>query len=249
MSNMKLYTDHSGKFQMYIPIDWQYKNPTLYNTVNDNNPQAFALYDDMLGAFQISCKPVNEHIQELIKNRKEPIQSSDTETLSFLENSISSERIEVYIFTCAVDDHYLLATYTIRNKNEKLRDKYNDELNKVRKTLSTVKFIKPEFRQKVVSLRRFNLFMASIATTIDLRNRAIQNNSFIEYVILSASSIDALLRLSIILTSQIENKNDEIDTTLLFQSESDKAIMEREIYAYFGDTHPAISVISTQCFY
>lgn len=230
MSNMKLYTDHSGKFQMYIPIDWQYKNPTLYNTVNDNNPQAFALYDDMLGAFQISCKPVNEHIQELIKNRKEPIQSSDTETLSFLENSISSERIEVYIFTCAVDDHYLLATYTIRNKNEKLRDKYNDELNKVRKTLSTVKFIKSEFRQKVVSLRRFNLFMASIATTIDLRNRAIQNNSFIEYVILSASSIDALLRLSIILTSQIENKNDEIDTTLLFQSESDKAIMEREIY-------------------
>ena len=72
--------------------------------------------------------------------------------------------------------------------------------------------------------------MASIATTIDLKNRAIENNSFIEYVVLSANSIDASLRLSIILISQIENKNDEIDTNLLFQSESDKPIMEREIY-------------------
>ena len=227
---MKLYTDHSGKFQMYIPIDWQYKNPTYYNTVNDNNPQAFALYDDTLGAFQISCKPINEHILDLIKRRKEPIQSSNDKTLLFSETPVSCEGIEIYIFTCAVDDHFLFATYMITGKEEKLKDKYNDELNKVRKTLSTVKFIKPEFRQKVILLRRFNLFMASIATTIDLRNRAIQNKSFIEYVILSASGIDALLRLSIILTSQIENENNEIDTTLLFQSESDKAIMEREIY-------------------
>lgn len=230
MNHMKLYTDHSGKFQMYIPIDWQYKNPTYYNTVNDNNPQAFALYDDMLGAFQISCKPVNEHILDLIKKRKEPIQSSDSKTLLFSETTNVSEGIEVYMFTCAVDDHFLFATYTITDKEEKLRAKYNEELNKVRKTLSTVKFIKPKFRQKVISLRRFDLFMASIAATIDLKNRAMQNNSFIEYVILSASSIDALLRLSIILTSQVENQNDEIDTTLLFQSESDKAIMEREIY-------------------
>lgn len=227
---MKLYTDHSGKFQMYIPIDWQYKNPTYYNTVNDNNPQAFALYDNTLGIFQISCKPINEYILDLIKKRKEPIQSSDDKTLSFSETSNSGKVIEIYMFTCAVDDHFLFATYTITDKEEKLKGKYNDELNKVRKTLSTVKFIKPEFRQKVILLRRFNLFMASIATTIDLRNRALQNKSFIEYVILSASGIDALLRLSIILTSQIENENDEIDTTLLFQSESDRAIMEREIY-------------------
>lgn len=227
---MKLYTDHSGKFQMYIPIDWQYKNPTYYNAVNDNNPQSFALYDDMLGAFQISCKPVNEHISKLIKVRKEPTQSSDAKTLSFSENINIFDSIEVYMFSCAVDDHFLFATYTITDKKENLRDKYNEELRKVRETLSTIKFIKPEFRDKVIALRRFGLFMASIATTIDLKNRAIENNSFIEYVVLSANSIDASLRLSIILTSQIENKNDEIDTNLLFQSESDKPIMEREIY-------------------
>lgn len=229
-NHMKLYTDHSGKFQMYIPIDWQYKNPTYYNTVNDSNPQSFALYDDMLGAFQISCKPVNEHISKLIKGRNEPIQSSDTKTLVFSENINISKNMEVYMFSCAVDDHFLFATYTIADKKENLRDKYDEELCKVRETLSTIKFVKPEFRDKVVAIRRFGLFMASLATTVDLKNRAIQNNSFIEYAILSANSIDALLRLSIILTSQIENKNDDIDTNLLFQSESDKPIMEREIY-------------------
>ena len=72
--------------------------------------------------------------------------------------------------------------------------------------------------------------MGAIATTIDLMNRAIKNESFIEYVILSANHIDALLRLAIILKCQIENKNDEIDTSLLFQSESDKPVMERQVY-------------------
>jgi uncharacterized protein YutE (UPF0331/DUF86 family) len=227
---MKLYTDHSGKFQMYIPIEWQYKNPILYNSVDGGKPQAFALYDDILGAFQISCKPINDHISNLIKTRREPIQSSNAKKLIFSEVKSVLEKTEIYMFSCAVDDHYLFATYTITDKDEKLNDKYNVELKKVREALASIKFIKPEFRQKVIALRRFDLFMASIATTIDLKNRAMRNNSFIEYVVLSANHIDALLRLSIILKYQIESKNDGIDTSFLFQSESDKPIIEREVY-------------------
>lgn len=227
---MKLYTDYSGKFQMYIPIDWHYKNPTLYNNVDDGKPHAFALYDDILGAFQISCKPVNDHISKLIKTRNEPIQSSNAKNLIFSEVKSVIGSTEMFMFSCAVDDHYLFATYTISDKDRKLKDKYNEELKKVREVLVSIKFIKSEFRQKVIALRRFDLFMASLATTIDLKNRAMKNNSFIEYVVLSASHIDALLRLSIILKYQLDNKNDEIDTKFLFQSESDKPIMEREAY-------------------
>ena len=72
--------------------------------------------------------------------------------------------------------------------------------------------------------------MASIATTIQLRNNSIKHKSFIEFIALSANHIDALLRLSIIYNDQIVNNNKEIDTTLLFQNESDKPIMEKDIY-------------------
>lgn len=228
---MKLYTDSTGKFQMYIPIDWEYKNPSLYHNNDGNQPQAFGLYGSLLGAFQISCKPVTEHIAQLINKRNEPIQSSSSTKLFFSELKTEYPKTEMYMFSSAVDDHYFFATYTISNKDESQIEKYADELLKVREVLSTIKFVKPEFREKVIANRRYDLFMASMAATIDLMNKAIKNESFIEYVALSANQIDALLRLSIILTEQLENKNDEINTLYLFQSESDKAIiMERSIY-------------------
>ena len=130
---MKLYTDYSGKFQMYIPIEWQYKNPTLYNNIDDGKPQSFALYDDILGAFQISCKPINEHISKLIKTRNELIQSSDSKKLIFSEVKSVIGKTEMYMFSCAVDDHFLFATYTITDKDEKLNEKYEVELEKVKK--------------------------------------------------------------------------------------------------------------------
>ncbi|MBS1738364.1 MAG: hypothetical protein JSS98_17420, partial [Bacteroidetes bacterium] len=46
----------------------------------------------------------------------------------------------------------------------------------------------------------------------------------------SANHIDALLRLAIILTNQLINKNEEVDLGLLFQAETDKPVMERAIY-------------------
>jgi len=224
---MKLYTDYTGKFQMLIPIKWQYKNPSFYKK-QKNVPQSFGIYGEMLGAFQISCKQVTEDISELINTRKEPVQSSD-KTLDFSElKQIAGDKV-VHMFTCAVDDHFIFATY-IYNVNNINKPEYQEELSEVRKVLSSVKFIKPQYRNKVISLRRYNLFMAAIATTIDLMNKAVENGSFIEYVALAANRIDALLRLSIILKKQIQQKNDEIDESLLFQSELDKPIMERAIY-------------------
>jgi len=227
---MKLYTDITGKFQMYIPLNWEYKNPSLYKEIESGRPQAFGTYGKLLGAFQISCKKVTEHISNLIKTRKEIIQSSNSEQLLFSEMLLAEENLENYMFSCAVDDHYFFATYILTDKKKELRKKYEEELQDVRTALKSIKFIKPEFRQIVSSKRRFNLFMTSIAATVDLMNKAHQNESLIEYVALSANRIDALLRLSIILTKQIEGRSDEIDTKYLFQAETDKAIMERKIY-------------------
>ena len=228
-TQMKLYTDFTGKFQMYIPLNWEYKNPSLYRRTEEGTPQAFGFYDKSLGAFQLSCKKVTEHIKKLIETRKEPIQSSDSKQLIFSEQFLPSDKQFVYAFSCAVDDHYFFATYIVEPQ-EPLLKKIELELEEVRKVLASVKFIKEPFRQIVITERRFDLYMSSIAAIIELKNKAIERDSYIEYVVFSANHIDALLRLSIILTNQITNKNEYIDLKLLFQSDTDKAIMERTIY-------------------
>lgn len=215
---------------MYIPVNWEYKNPSFYHDGENDLPQSFGNYRNMLGAFQISCIPINDHARDLIKKRNEPIQSSSNKTLFFSETFTKHLSDEVYLFSCAVDDHYILATYIITNKSKSRAKEYDVELSDMRKTLSTIKFIKPEFREDVISIRRYDLFMASIGATIDLMNKALENEALIEYVALSANRIDALLRLSIILSSQIVNKTDKIDTMYLFQNEKDKPLMERAIY-------------------
>lgn len=226
---MKLYTDYTGKFQMNIPINWEYKNPSLYKKTEEGTPQAFGFYDKSLGAFQISCKQVTDHIKNLISTRKETIQSSDSERLFFSEQFIPTDGQDVYAFSCAVDDHYFFATYIFK-LTKKLKKKLDTELNIVRNVLASVKFIKEPYRQIVTTQRRFDLYMSAIATIMDLKSKAIENESHIEYIVFSANHIDALLRLSIILDSQLKEKNEEIDLGLLFQAETDKAIMERTIY-------------------
>lgn len=226
---MKLYTDFSGKFQMYIPLNWEYKNPSLYRKVEEGTPQAFGFYEKSLGAFQLSCKEITEHIQLLIATRREPIQSSDSENLFFTEQLLSSDKQIVYAFSCAVDDHYFFATYIVKPKKSSLK-RIDIEIQEVRQVLSSVKFIKEPYRKIILKQRRFDLYMSSIATIMSLKNNAVDRESYIEYIVFSANHIDALLRLSIVLTDQINNRTEEIDLKLLFQSESDKPIMERAIY-------------------
>jgi hypothetical protein len=240
---MKLYTDFSGKFQMYIPLNWEYKNPSFYRKTEEGSPQAFGFYDKSLGAFQLSCKKVTEHIKNLIATRREPIQSSDSEKLIFTEQLLSSDEQIVYGFSCAVDDHYFFATYIVKPKKSTLK-RIDIELQEVRKVLSSVKFIKEPYREIILTQRRFDLYMSSIATIMALKNNAVDRESYIEYVVFTANHIDALLRLSIILTNQISNRDQEIDLKLLFQSESDRPIMERAIYHRCLD----LKIISTILF-
>lgn len=228
---------------MDIPLDWEYKNPSLYRKKNEGTPQAFGFYDKTLGAFQISCKKVTDHIKNLIATRREPIQSSDSAKLLFSEQLISTDGQNVYAFSCAVDDHYFFATYIVKPTKQNQK-KVENELKIVRDILASVKFIKEPYRQIVITQRRFDLYMSALATIMELKSKAIERDSHIEYIVFSANHIDALLRLSIILTSQLANKNEDIDLGLLFQAETDKPIMERTIYQKCLDQ----AIISTSLF-
>ena len=72
--------------------------------------------------------------------------------------------------------------------------------------------------------------MNGFAATAQLLQRAGKNGFFIEYTCLSASIIDGLLRIGLILKHQLETKTDDILDSLLYQSDEDKIISERKIY-------------------
>lgn len=213
---------------MYIPIDWQYQNPSLYKN-DPGAPHTFQLYDNPLGGFQLSCKQTTPHISEIIKNNELPIQPSELDVLEHAERVFIDKKFSTYTWMCAVDDFFVFATYIFETKRRSVK-KRKSELANVKDALDSFKLVKPQFRNIVAASRRYELFIGSIAANIDLINRAIKNQSHIELVVLVANHIDAALRLSIIYTNQIESSTDHIDTTYLFQSAMDRPIMEREIY-------------------
>ena len=47
--SVKIFTAETGKFQMRIPIEWEYKNPSLYKS-NKSVPEAFVMYDKQIDA-------------------------------------------------------------------------------------------------------------------------------------------------------------------------------------------------------
>ncbi len=128
-----------------------------------------------------------------------------------------------------MDDHYFFSTYIFKPNKNKVK-KIETESSEVRKVVASIKFIKSQYRHIIITQRRLDLFMSSIATVMQLKGKAIETGPFVEYIVYSTNHIDALLRLSVILTNQLINKNEGIDLTLLFQNEGDKPVMEKEVY-------------------
>ena len=77
---------------------------------------------------------------------------------------------------------------------------------------------------------RFESFMQGFAAAVQLSQRAVKNGSFIESVCLSASVIDAQLRIGLILEHQLKTKSDCILDELLCQADAKNIITERNIY-------------------
>ena len=77
---------------------------------------------------------------------------------------------------------------------------------------------------------KFSNYMEGMAAAGKLLSRAHENGSFVESVCLSASLIDGLLRMGLILQHQIETESLEIIPELLFQGAKDKIVSERSVY-------------------
>ena len=73
-------------------------------------------------------------------------------------------------------------------------------------------------------------FMNGFTAAVQLSQRAGENGFFIEYTCLVASIIDGFLRIGLILNYQLENKTADVLDYLLYQSDEDKIISERQVY-------------------
>src|SRR5690606_8970280 len=100
----------------------------------------------------------------------------------------------------------------------------------VEKSLSTLMCLSPDRREFAISYDRFDKFNASLAASFDLKIKAMKSNSFIELIMLSGNQIDAYLRLCVVLRLQIEEQTNLFRLEFLYQSESDRPIMEKTIY-------------------
>jgi hypothetical protein len=73
-------------------------------------------------------------------------------------------------------------------------------------------------------------FMQGFAAAVELDARAAKQGCFVECVCLTASIIDATLRMGLILKQQLDTGITDLDEELLHQGEADAAISERSIY-------------------
>ncbi len=221
---MKYFTEPKGRFVIKVPTEWQYKNIEVGH--EEVSPYSFQLYENSVGAFQISCysaeeKPIPSHVK---------IQKADTSNLEFLKSRMDGGGFNMHLWHAAVEGHLLMAKY-IYDTDKANDPKILEELNKVEAALATLILISESKRRLAIELNKYENFMASLAASYDLKWRALENKSFIEFLVIVANQIDAFLRMAIVLKKQIDNKSNEVDVSLLFQGENDPAVMERKIYS------------------
>jgi hypothetical protein len=220
---MKYFTEPNGIFVIKIPIEWQYKN--IIAGIGEVPPFSFELYENICGAFQISCyseseKAINTNIK---------VQKSNTQNLEFVERRMDGGGFNMHLWYAIVDGHSFMAKY-IYSTSKQNSKKVKGELEKAKKALSTLELVSIDNRELALEFDKYEKFMASLCASFDLKNKALKSKSPIELLVIIANQIDAYLRIAIVLKKQLTEKTDRIDTKLLYQGESDVPIMERKIY-------------------
>ncbi len=223
---MKHWTEPNGIFIVNIPIEWQYKNVVVQNGA-EKSPFSFVPYENEneLGCFQLSCYPLSEKGI----NHHFPIQKSDSK-IEWIESRLDDKEFDVLIFHAQVDDQLCLAKYIY--SAEKRNDKMTlEQIGKAHKALKTFRVISQNDRKLAANLNKYDNFIGSLAASYDLLNHAIENDSYIELIVILSNQTDAFLRMSIILKKQLLNRTNDIEVKYLFQDENEKGIMERNIYS------------------
>jgi hypothetical protein len=221
---MKYFTEPHGIFIIQIPVEWQYKNVAIGH--EEVSPFSFELYENPVGAFQLSCYSSKEKaIRFNVKTQK-----SDTNNLEFDKRRMDGGGFNMHLWYACVEDHMFMAKY-IYDSSKENESEIIIEIEKAEKALSTLELISIDKREIAIEIDKYEKFIASLSASFDLKNRAIENKSLIELLIITANQIDAYLRMALVMKKQLKENTNRIDASLLFQGHTDAPVMERKIYS------------------
>jgi hypothetical protein len=216
---MKTFIDPEERLIMKIPDDW-------YFTAEQNNgdvtkqPFGFEPYEERNGALQISYR---ENLPK--KKFKIDPQPKGQTNLSFIETK--HEGIKTWVTNIEGGGVIVISYVYDKSIGE---EQIKSDLNSAAESVKSLLIFDNASKEKILPYERWNRFMLSYAASIDLINRAYTNGSNIELVILLANQLDAVLRQSLILKKQLDEKTDTIDVGLIHQKETDRPIFEKKVY-------------------
>lgn len=220
---MKHWTEPNGIFLIHIPIEWRYLNSAV-ESEEEKSPYSFQAYENANGCFQISCYPLVDIAPKLAKEYPNGVPE-----LRWRNSRIDDSEFCVHMFHGASADQALIGKY-IHDASFDNEDQINNELRLVKKILESVVIVPPGDRKLASDMEKFDRFQGALAASYDLLNNAIESDSFMEVIAVSANQIDAFLRLSIVIAIQLKNETDEIPIKYLFQAVDERGFMERKIY-------------------
>ncbi|MCD9853486.1 hypothetical protein LUD75_02125 [Epilithonimonas sp. JDS] len=220
---MKFFTHPEGIFELNIPLEWYYKNEVF--GYPNKPPFSFELYENNCGCFQISVY----HKSKKKFSTKLPKQIYNTNNLKFIENELPDKDFKIYLWATVVEDYLFMAKYVCQ-PNESNRIQIKEEISKVDEVLSTLMCLSEDRRKLAIGFDRYEKFNSSLAASFDLKNKALENRCFVQFIIITANQIDAYLRICIVLKYQLIEKTQEFKIEYLFQKENDKPVMEKKIY-------------------
>ncbi|GED22958.1 hypothetical protein [Halomonas halmophila] len=220
---MKHWTEPNGIFLIQIPTEWQYLNPVVEGE-EEKSPYSFQPYENANGCFQISCYPLEEIAPKLADEYPNGVPE-----LRWRPSRMDDSEFCVHMFYGASADQALIGKY-IHDASLDNDEQINEELRLVDKILKSVVIVPPGDRKLASDMEKFDRFQGALAASYDLLDNAIESDSFVEVIAVSANQIDAFLRLSIVIAIQLKNQTDEVPIKYLFQAEDERGLMERKIY-------------------
>lgn len=218
---MKVFIDPAEQFVIKIPEQW-YFTTTQKKSDQLGQPYCFEPYESRNAAFQVSYKKITEKTIKL-EIDKQPLGRSN---LNFIIGQ--SEEAKTWV-TNVESDHILIVSLAFESSVS--TEQRQELISLGDRAVKTILVLDEASKNSLLPILRWENFMISYAASMDLANRAYENESFIELIVLLANQIDATLRQALILSKQLEEKSNNIDISLIYQSEADRPLMEKKIYS------------------
>jgi len=228
---MKRFIDNNATFEIKVPVTWKY-------SLKNNKVHTFQEYEIWKSdAFQIiiiylDTQKEKDKYDQLIKSSDVEIEKvGNTDFYRFPDDTDGND-FTIKTWVKQYSDKIVVFTLSHPNNPDKDLDNrtIEEKVKIIHSILPEFKFIEHDKKQSTINSYRFDMFLQGVGATALILNKAIQNKAFIEATCILANQIDALLRIGIVLKSQLNNCNNEIELEWIYQGPTDKKKSEKDIY-------------------